>query len=73
MKPLMTAKVLDRVEEISVEGTKILCRATEGADGEVYWVLEENRRRVYGDAAVIIIDPLDWLADDGKKVAQVVQ
>lgn len=71
MKPLLTAKVLDKVEEIAVDGSKVLCRAVEGADGNIYWVLEENRRRVYEDAKMILIDPLDWLSDDGKRVAQV--
>lgn len=71
MKPLLTAEVLNKVEEVTVEGEKVLLRATKGADGEIYWVFEENRLREYGEAKVILIDPLDWRADDGRKVAQV--
>jgi len=67
---LMTAKVLNQVEEVPVEGTKVLCRATEGADGNIYWVLEDLRRRTYGDAKVIIIDPMNDESDDGRPLAQ---
>ncbi|WP_380701011.1 hypothetical protein [Salinithrix halophila] len=69
---VLTAKVLSKKEGVPVEGQKVLCRAVKGADGDTYWVVEKNRLKANSaDSSVILIDPVDFLSDDGRKLARV--